>query len=91
MTCRRAIPLTVTLTLIGLAAAVPSMGLSEDSLLRMVMFQSPPLLLGLIFCFRELPQIEIPPWPRRLKQPSWAAAGTAGEPVADSSKNQTST
>jgi hypothetical protein len=55
------------------------------------MFQSPPLLLGLIFCFRELPQIEIPPWPRRLTQPSWAAAGTAVEPAPDFSKNHTST
>ncbi len=91
VTCRRAVPLTVTITLIGLAAAVPSMGLSEDSLLRILMFQSPPLLLGLIFCFRELPQIEIPPWPRRLTQPSWAAAGTAGEPAPDFSKNHTST
>lgn len=78
VTCRRAIPLTVTVSLIGLAAAVPSMGLSDDSLLRMVMFQSPPLLLGLVFCFRELPQIEIPPWPRALTQPSWASAPDAG-------------
>lgn len=91
VTCRRAIPLTVTVTLIGLAAAVPSMGLTEDSLLRLVMFQTPPLLLGLVFCFRELPQIEIPPWPRRLTRQSWAAASAAVEPASDSSKNHSST
>ena len=91
VTVRRAIPLTVTVTLIGLAAAVPSMGLSEDSLLRMVMFQSPPLLLGLVFCFRELPQIEIPPWPRALTQPSWAAAPAVGESVAHPPANHTPT
>ncbi len=91
VTCRRAVPLTVTVTLIGLAAAVPSMGLTEDSLLRLVMFQTPPLLLGLVFCFRELPQIEIPPWPRRLTQQSWAAACAAGEPASDFSKNHSST
>lgn len=82
VTCRRAIPLTATVTLIGLAAAVPSMGLSENSLLRMVIFQSPPLLLGLVFCLRELPQIEIPPWPRCPTQQSWAAAPAVGEPAA---------
>lgn len=68
---RRSIPLLVTLGLIGGAAAVPSMGLSENSLLRMVIFQSPPLLLGLVFCMRELPQIEIPPWPRRPAITAW--------------------
>ncbi len=77
VTGRRAVPLLVTATLIGLAAAVPSMGLSEDSLARLVIFQTPPLLLVLVFCFRELPQIEIPPWPRRLTQQHWAAAPAA--------------
>jgi hypothetical protein len=90
VTVRRAIPLVVTVALIGTAAAVPSMGLSEDSLWRMVVFQSPPLLLVLVFCFRELPQIEIPPWPRGLTQPHWfaasaAPAAAAAEPTAPSS------
>jgi hypothetical protein len=91
VTVRRAIPLTVTVALIGLAAAVPSMGLSEDSLLRMVMFQSPPLLLGLVFCFRELPQIEIPPWPRCPTQPNWAAPPAASEPAPNPPTNNTPT
>ena len=75
---RRSIPLLVTVSLIGLAAAVPSLGLAENSVLRMVIFQSPPLLLGLVFCMRELPQIEIPPWPRR---PSATAWGTPQAPT----------
>ncbi len=70
---RRAFPMLVTVGLIGGAAAVPSMGLSENSLLRMVIFQSPPLLLGLVFCMRELPQIEIPPLPRRPAETAWGA------------------
>ena len=82
VTGRRAVPLLVTATLIGLAAAVPSMGLSENSLARLVIFQTPPLLLVLVFCFRELPQIEIPPWPRRLTQQSWADALAPTEAVA---------
>ncbi|MBY0467740.1 MAG: hypothetical protein K2Q07_02055 [Burkholderiaceae bacterium] len=88
VTVRRAIPLLVTVSLIATAAAVPSMGLSEDSLWRMVVFQSPPLLLVLVFCFRELPQIEIPPWPRALTQPHWfttPAAADTGQPSAPSS------
>lgn len=68
---RRSIPLLVTVALIAGAASVPSMGLAENSLLRMVIFQSPPLLLGLVFCMRELPQIEIPPWPRRPASSAW--------------------
>jgi hypothetical protein len=56
----------------------------------MVVFQSPPMLLVLVFCFRELPQIEIPPWPRGLTQPHWfaasaAPAAAAAEPTAPSS------
>lgn len=88
VTVRRAIPLVVTVSLIATAAAVPSMGLSEDSLWRMVVFQSPPLLLVLVFCFRELPQIEIPPWPRALTPLHWFTPSTAadiGEPAGDSS------
>lgn len=74
VTVRRGVPLVVTAGLIGIAAAVPSMGLSENSLLRMVIFQSPPLLLGLVFCLRELPTIEVPPWPRPPAQPTWRTA-----------------
>jgi len=91
VTVRRAIPLGVTVALIGVAAAVPSMGLSENSLLRMVIFQSPPLLLGLVFCLRELPQIEIPPWPRCPTQPSWIVAPAAGEPAPHPPTNHTPT
>lgn len=85
VTGRRAVPLLVTATLIGLAAAVPSMGLSEGSLARLVIFQTPPLLLVLVFCFRELPQIEVPPWPRRLTQQRWDAA--TAEAVAHTPAN----
>ncbi len=71
VTLRRATPLLITSALIGGAAAVPALGLTESSLLRLVAFQFPPLLLGLVFCMRELPQIEFPPWPRRLTEAAW--------------------
>jgi hypothetical protein len=67
------------------------MGLSESSLLRLVMFQSPPLLLGLLFCFRELPQIEIPPWPRRLTKTNWAAVPDAVASAPGTSTNHNPT
>lgn len=82
VTVRRAVPLVVTVALIGVAAAVPSMGLSDNSLLRMVIFQSPPLLLALVFCLRELPQIEVPPWPRALVHASWRHAPHAADTAA---------
>ena len=79
---RRSFPMLVTVALIGGAAAVPSMGLSEESLLRLVIFQFPPLLLGALFCMRELPQIEIPPWPRRPSATAWGTARVAPPAVA---------
>jgi hypothetical protein len=90
VTLRRAVPLLVTAGLIGGAAAVPTLGLSESSLLRLVAFQFPPLLLGLVFCMRELPQIEIPPWPRRLAASAWTCGAVPGlQPVQDASIHPT--
>ncbi|MFT4078610.1 hypothetical protein [Rhodomicrobium sp.] len=68
---RRSLPLLVSLTLITLAALSSRLELSEDSVLRMLIFNAPPLLMASVFCMRRLPQIEIPPMPRRLKAPRW--------------------
>jgi hypothetical protein len=68
---RRSLPLLIALTLIGLAALSSRLELSEDSLLRMLIFNAPPLLMVSVFCMRRLPQIEIPPLPRRLKASKW--------------------
>ena len=77
VTVRRSIPMAVTLGLIGGAAAVPVLDLPEGSVLRMVIFQAPPLLLGVYFCLRELPQIEFPPLPKRSRAAVWRARSTA--------------
>jgi hypothetical protein len=71
MTFRRSIPLLGTLALIGAAIAVPWLGLAQESVLRMLVLNSPPLLLLMFFSMRELPRIEIPPWPRRLTAETW--------------------
>ena len=68
---RRATPLLVSVGLIAAAAAVPLLDLGEGSVLRMLIFNAPPLLLVLFFALPEMPRIEIPPWPRRNPRPGW--------------------
>jgi hypothetical protein len=41
----------------------------------MLMFNAPPLLLIVLFCLPEMPRIEFPPLPRRLRAPSWRDRG----------------
>jgi hypothetical protein len=78
---RRGFPLAAIVLMCIAAAAVPLLDLQDDSVLRMLVFQAPPLLLVLFFGLGEMPRIEIPPRPRRLTAPAWrrgAAPGPAG-------------
>ena len=68
---RRATPLLVALGLIIAALLVPRLELGSDSVLRMLIFNSPPLLLVWMFSMREMPRLEIPPLPRRCALPGW--------------------
>lgn len=68
---RRAVPLTASLALMAGAAAFPALGLAQDSPIRLLVFSSPPLLLALLFCLREMPRIEIPPLPRAPSARAW--------------------
>jgi hypothetical protein len=72
---RRAMPVLVCLGLIGAAASVPYLHLAENSGLRMLIFNSPPLLMMLFFCMREIPRIELPPLPRVCAAPAWRSPG----------------
>ena len=72
-TLRRAVPLTVCGGLVAASAAVPWFNLAQDSALRMLIFNAPPILLGLFFCLPEMPRFEIPPPPRPLTAAHWAA------------------
>jgi hypothetical protein len=71
---RRAIPLLIGVGMILGAPAIQFLELSEGSLLRMLIFHSPPLLMVLFFSMREMPRIEIPPFPKPLTLATWRQA-----------------
>lgn len=79
---RRATPLLVAVSLIIAALLVPRLDLGSDSVVRMLIFNSPPLLLVWLFSMREMPRLEIPPLPRRSALPGWQAQ-TVLAPSAD--------
>jgi hypothetical protein len=76
---RRALPLLFSVALIAAAAATARLPLAEDSTLRLLLLNAPPILLMLMFTMRRLPKIEIPPVPRPLTASAWR------EPLATAS------
>ena len=70
---RRSLPVLTGAGLIALAACLPYFNITQESSIRMLIFNAPPVLLILVFCMREIPRIEIPPLPRASKAPSWRA------------------
>jgi hypothetical protein len=75
---RRAMPLLFCAALVAAAAAVPKLPIAPDSVVRMLIFNAPPLLLVLCFALQELPRFEIPPIPRPSPQPAWRLPPRAG-------------
>jgi hypothetical protein len=67
----RAVPLLTALGIIAATPAVTLLPMGEGSVLRMLIFHAPPLMLIAFFVFRELPRIEIPPLPRPLRNTTW--------------------
>jgi len=68
---RRGLPLAVCAALMAASASVPLLELHADSIWRLLLFMSPPLLLAFVFCLRELPRIEFPPIPRAPDPGAW--------------------
>jgi len=68
---RRAIPLGGCVALIGGALLVGQLPIGDGSIVQMLVFHAPPLLLIGLFLFRELPRFEVPPIPRKLRYPRW--------------------
>lgn len=74
---RRSLPLLSITALVAASAAVPSLGLAQDSTWRMLIFNAPPLLVALGVCLREIPRFELPTWPRRSPAAGWWRAAPA--------------
>ena len=69
---QRGIPLFAALGMIGGALSLTQVPIEDETLLKLLAFNLPPLmLLVFFFAFDDLPSIEIPRLPRALKQDSW--------------------
>jgi hypothetical protein len=68
---RRSVPLAAVVALVAAAAVFPSLGLSRESPVWMLIFNAPPLLLALFFSLREMPRITLPRAPRRVRDDAW--------------------
>lgn len=68
--CRRGIPLMTPIALAITVLAMPRVDIEGNPLWRLL-YHLPTVLIALGFLLQELPQFEIPPWPRRLSAPSW--------------------
>lgn len=68
---QRAVPLSIGLGVLAATPLIRFVDLADDSIIKMLVFHMPPILLLAFFSFRELPRIEIPPLPRPLTQAAW--------------------
>jgi hypothetical protein len=69
---RRAIPTLTSLGLVGGLALLRFEAIDQTSVLRLVIFNAPLLLIGLSFTLQEYARIELPPWPRRPRASTWS-------------------
>ncbi len=74
VTFQRALPLGIGLLVIALTPAIQWIEMSDGSILRMLIFHAPPLMMAALFMMREIPRIEIPPIPRPLTNDAWVIA-----------------
>ncbi|HYN61763.1 MAG TPA: hypothetical protein VET87_19840 [Rubrivivax sp.] len=78
---RRGIPSLTALSMVVGALLLPRLTDPANSGLWMALHYAPIGLLALSFSLQELPQFEIPPWPRRSRAERWTA-GPAAESEA---------
>lgn len=79
---RRGIPLLMPLCLIATILLLPRFDTGHEPGLWVLLYHVPTLLIALSFCLQELPQFEIPPWPRRSSAPGWRDIDAPGAPSA---------
>jgi len=80
---RRMIPILVVVVLMAGAIATAFVDIPQDSMLAMLIFNLPTVLLGLLFTMREIPRLEFPPPPRASRKPSWFPSRAGGEAPDD--------
>ena len=68
---RRSIPSLTALGMIGGVALLPRLMPEQDPGIFLALHYAPIALLAVAFGLQELPQFEIPPWPRRLRANGW--------------------
>lgn len=73
---RRAIPVLTPLSMLVTVLAMPRLGLDTIPGLWTLVYQVPTVLIAISFMTQDLPQFEIPPWPRRLTATSWWSSRT---------------
>lgn len=82
---RRSIPLMTPPALVATVLAMPRLDV-EGNPLWLLLYHVPTVVIALSFLLQELPQFEIPPWPRRSAADSWRqprdVGGDAGRPAA---------
>jgi len=81
VTFQRAIPMLLGLGLLAATPAIRFLDLSENSILRMLIFHAPPIMLVGFFMMREMPRIEIPPMPRPLVNRAWIFPAANAKPL----------
>jgi hypothetical protein len=73
---RRAMPLLFILGLMAGIATLAQFEVAQNTVVRVLLFHLPALLLMLSFGVREIPRIEIPPLPRASRMSDWRKART---------------
>lgn len=89
VTFQRAIPLLLGLALLAATPLIRFLDMDDNSILRMLIFHAPPFMLVGFFLMREMPRLEIPPFPRPLLNRAWIVpvAGARKPTLADTANN----
>ncbi len=78
VTFQRAIPMLIGVALLAATPAIRFLDMDSNSILRMLIFHAPPMMLVGFFLMREMPRLEIPPFPRTIAQSRLDRAGGGG-------------
>lgn len=77
---RRVLPLAVGLGVLAATPLIQLLELSDGSIMRLIIFHAPPLLMVGMFMVKEMPRFEVPPLPRPLHDDAWVPLGDVALP-----------